>query len=381
MSRNLKLTAIASLTVLSLVAGGCGSGPDGRMPTPGPTSPDQPGTPQGPGEPIDNTPPPPTAKYAGVYSAVAPLDLTQNGVLPGVLGPALGALIELHDHPGKAILDIVAISNIPTVSDAVKNMPSFLKDILSTLLDKLIIDEVYANVPVVDQITNIISGVTEMAKTIELHNTLTVHMPAKDGTATIDQQVTDIGFKLLNNSTVVAFDANEKAMAKTAMPGSVKAHANAPVADADLALGGGKMTLPFGELLLQAAGPLLFGQFGGATDLKGALHNLVDCQSAAQSISDALGGYLSPALVNTLCTTALDVLADQVTSRIDAITFKDVQVSSGTAYLLDVSQSKPKEDYQSDRVAQGKWDWTFTVAGSSVKVPSTFSGDRIGDAQ
>ncbi len=380
MSRNLKLTAIASLTVLSLVAGGCGAGPEARtQPTPTP-SPGQPGTPEGPGEPIDN-PPAPTAKYAGIYAAVAPIDLTQNGVLPGVLGPALGALIELHDHPGKAILDIVAIANIPTVSDAVANMPAFLKDILSNLLDKLIVDEVYANVPVVEQITNIVSGITELAKTIEIHNSLTVHTPAADGTATIDQQVTDVGFTLLSQSTVVAFDANEKAMAHTSMPGTVKAHANAPVADADLTLGGGKMTLPFGELLLQAAGPLLFGQFGGATDLKGALHNLVDCQGAAQSISDALGGYLSPGLVQTLCTTALDVLADQVTSRIDAITFNDVQVSNGTAYLLDVSQSKPKEDYQSDRIAQGKWDWSFTVAGASATVPSTFSGDRIGDAQ
>src|SRR6185312_898622 len=266
MSRNLKLTAIASLTALSIVAGGCSAEPEARMQPPSaPGTP--PGTPLGPGEPIGE-PTPPTAKYAGVYSAVAPIDLTQNGVLPGVLGPALNALIELHDHPGQAILDIIAIANIPTVSDLVKNMPQLLKDILSGALDKLITDEVYANVPVVDQITNIISGITELAKTMELHNSLTVHTPKADGTATIDQQVTDIGFKLLNNSTVVAFDAKEQMMAHTAMPGSVKAHANAPVADADLTLGGGTMTLPFGELLLQAAGPLVFGQFGGATDLK-----------------------------------------------------------------------------------------------------------------
>ena len=71
------------------------------------------------------------------------------------------------------------------------------------------------------------------------------------------------------------------------------------------------MTLPFGQLLLQAAGPLLFGQFGGATDLKGALHNLVPCASAAQSISDDLGGYLSPAMINTLCTSALDAIANE----------------------------------------------------------------------
>jgi hypothetical protein len=165
------------------------------------------------------------------------------------------------------------------------------------------------------------------------------------------------------------------------MPGTVKAHANAPVADADLALGGGKMTLPFGQLLLQAAGPLVFGQFGGATDLKGALHNLVDCASAAQSISDDLGGYLSPALINTLCTSALDAIAKNVTDQIDGIVFNDVQISAGTAYLLDVSQSKPTADYQSDVVSQGKWSWSFTVSGTTVTVPSTFAGDRVGDAQ
>ncbi len=379
MSRNLTLSAIASLTALSLVAG-C-AGPEARsQPTPTPMPAPGPGTPTPPGD-VDTPAPKPTAKYAGVYANVAPLDLTQNGVLPGVLGPALGALIELHDHPGKAILDIVAIANIPTVSDAVKNMPSFLKDILSNLLDKLIKDNVYANVPVVEQITNIVSGITELAKTIDVHDTLTIHTPAADGTTKVEQQVTDIGFTLLNHSTVIAFDANEKALAHAAMTGTIKAHANAPVADADLTLAGGKMTLPFGELLLQAAGPLLFGQFGGATDLKGALHNLVDCHGAAQSISDALGGYLSPGLVESVCSSALDVLADQVTSRIDGIVLNDVQVANATAFLLDVSQSKPQVDYQSDRIDDGKWDWSFTVAGTTVKVPSTLAGERIGDAQ
>ena len=379
MIRNLKLTAIASMTVLSLVYGGCSSGPEARMQTPG--SPDAPGTP-GPVGPID-APPPATAKasYSGIYANVAPIDFTQNGVLPGVLGPALSALSELHDHPGEAILDIIAISDIPTVSDAVKNMPSLLKDILSGALDKLITDEVYANVPVVDQIASIISGITELAKTVGIHNTLTVHTPASDGTAKIDQQVTDIGFTLLNNTSVIPFDANEKMAAFTSMPGTVTPHANAPVADADLTLGGGTMTLPFGQLLLQAAGPLLFGQFGGATDLKGALENLVDCASAAQTISDDLDGYLSPALVQTLCTSALDAIAGEVTSQIDSVVLSDVQVSNGTAYLLDVSQSKPTVDNQSDRMTQGKWSWSFTVSGSTISVPSTFEGDRIGDAQ
>ena len=346
-------------------------------------SPDQPGTPEGPGETIGQPPPPPTSKYSGVYGTVAPLDFTQNGVLPGVIGPALGALIELHDHPGQAILDIIAIANIPTVSDAVAEhavVPA--SDLLSSLLDKLIIDEVYANVPVVDQITGIISGITELAKTMDVHSSLTVHTPKADGTTAIDHQVTDVGFTLLGNSTVVAFDANEKAMAHTALAGTVKAHANAPVADADLTLDGGKMTLPFGELLLQAAGPLLFGQFGGATDLERRAREPrrlrgprpVDLRRARRlPLAGAGAERCAPARSASL--------ADQVTSRIDGIVLDDVQVSGGTAYLLDVSQSKPKADYQSDRIAQGKWSWSFTVAGGTATVPSTFAGDRIGDAQ
>lgn len=380
MATNLKLTAFATLTAFALVTG-CGAGPEARMDTPAAPTPVPPGTPVGTGE---NNPPPapqPTAKYAGVYASVAPIDLTQNGVLPGVLGPALSALIELHDHPGKAIIDIIAIAGIPTVSDLVANMPQFLKDVLSGLLDKLITDQVYGNVPVVEQITNIVSGITELAKTIDVHNTLTIHTPAADGSAKVEQQVTDVGFTLLNKSQVVAFDAAEKAAAYSAMPGTVKAHANAPVADADLTLAGGKMTLPLGGLLLQAAGPLLFSQFGGATTLDGALKNLVPCHDAAQSISDALGGYLSPAVVEQVCTAALGIVAQTVTNEIDKIVLKDVQVTNASAYLLDVSQSKPQVDYQSDRIADGKWTWTFSVAGASVNVPSTLTADRVGDAQ
>lgn len=379
MRPNLKLTAFATLAAFALVTG-CGAQPEARMPG-APGTPSQPGTPDNPGEPIPQNPPAPTAKFAGVYQVVAPIDLTQDGVLPGVLGPMLGALIELHDHPGKALLDIVANANIPTVSDAVKGLPSVVRDVLSNLLDKLIVDQVYGNVPVVEQITNIISGITELAKTIDIHNTLTVHTPAADGSAKVEQQVTDVGFKLLNKQTVVAFDADEKKAAFSAMPGTITPHANAPVADADLTLAGGQMTLPFGQLMLQAAGPLIFSQFGGATDLKGALNNLVPCHDAAQAISDALDGYLSAALVEQICVAAVGAVADTVTNQIDQIQLKDVQVTDAKAFLLDVSQAKPQTDYQADRIADGKWTWSFSLAGSTIKVPSTLAGDRVGDAQ
>ena len=156
-------------------------------------------------------------------------------------------------------------------------------------------------------------------------------------------------------------------MAHTAMPGTVKAHANAPVADADLALGGGKMTLPFGELLLQAAGPLLFGQFGGATDLKGALHNLVDCPRP-RSPSRTTSAATSRRRWSTRCAPRRSTSSPtRYTSQIDAIAFKDVQISGGTA--LPARRLAVEADRRTTSrtvLRQGKWDWSFTVSGSDA---------------
>ena len=281
--------------------------------------PDQPGAPPGPGEPIDTPTPPPTANYSGVYAVVAPLDLTQNGVLPGVLGPALGALIELHDHPGKALLDIVAVANIPTVSDAVKNLPSFLRDLLSNLLDKLIIDQLYANVPVVDA---------------DHRHHLGHHRARQDDRAAqhLDRAHASRGRhddhraaghrrrlrRCSQQSTVVALDAKEKAAgaypddrhdqgARQRAGGRCRPHARRRQADAARSA----------SCCCEAAGPLLFGQFGGATRSRRArCTNLVDCHGVRPSRSPTRSAATCrPRWSQTLCSTALDMLADQVTSR------------------------------------------------------------------
>src|SRR4051812_35759221 len=70
---------------------------------------------------MDGGAPPPTGnvdshekprQFSGVFATTTPIDFTQNGVLPGVMGPTLAALIELHDHPGQAIVKLVVLANI-----------------------------------------------------------------------------------------------------------------------------------------------------------------------------------------------------------------------------------------------------------------------------
>jgi hypothetical protein len=376
--RKTTLTLIATLTAFNLAGcngeAGMGMGPSGT-----PAGPDNPAPPatNNPDSPNgnQNTPPPPVANYAGVYDLTAPLDFTQNGVLPGLLSPALGSLAELHDHPGDALINILQNSNIPVVSSTLNKIPSFLLSAFGSLLDNLIINNLYKGYPVVDQITNIIEGIAELAKKMDVHDTVTVHTPASNKMA-VEEQISGVDFTLLGNTTNVTLTTGKK----VSTTGTILPHANAPVADADLQLGTASLSLPIGDLLLQAAGPLLFSQFGGATDLKGALLNLVPCASVGQDISDGLGGVISASEATMLCQTGIGLVADMVTAKIKAITFDGVNVTAGAGVLYDASKAKPGVDYQSDRIADGKWTWSFTIGSSVTNVPSTFDGDRIGTA-
>src|SRR5690348_7228141 len=65
---------------------------------------------------------PPMATYAGVYDVKAPFDLTKDGVLPGLVGPTLEALSDLHEKPGTAIIELLIAANISGLSDALAGL-------------------------------------------------------------------------------------------------------------------------------------------------------------------------------------------------------------------------------------------------------------------
>jgi hypothetical protein len=386
MRSSFKLTTLAAFTALSLAASGCNGNLERQaqptpspQPNPGPLGIGPDGNPQP--EPTPSPTPSPVANYSGVYEVVAPLDFTQTGVLPGMVGPLLSGLSELHDHPGDALYTILEGSNIPYLSNLLSEVPDFLKAGLTAMLDKLITDNVYATYPIVDQITGIIQGISEVSKTMDVHDKITVHKPAADMTVKVDQQLTALGFTLLGTTQVEPFPSMALPQALAHMNGKLTPHTIAPVADADLTIEAGTFSMPVGTLMLDALGPLLFNQFGGATDLGGALKNLVPCASFGQTLVDNSGGLLTdPSVGTNLCQGALQVVASGVEDQIAKITLDGVVADGTTAELYDVSMKAPKVDYQSDRMAQGKWTWHFTVSGGTADVPSTFTGDRTGTA-
>jgi hypothetical protein len=378
MRSSLKLTVFATMTAFTIACSG---------------NPSAPGVPGSPSTPSDNNPPidgntdptnnpaAPTASYSGVYDVVTPLDFTQGGVLPGIAGPALGALSELHDHPGDALYTFLAGTNIPYLSDILNKVPDFLRDALTGALDGLITKNVYASYPIVDEITSVVEGIAEISKKADLHDQITIHTPAADGTAQIEHQLNAADFTLLGSKTSVHFSTGAKAKALQKVTGIITPHRIAPVADADITMQGGTFSLPMGELILGAAGPLLFSEFGGASDLSGALINLVPCDAFGQDISDAVDNVIPKSDVVTLCQGALTLVATEVETQVKQLNMDGVVLSSSSGKLYDASIKKPTPDYQSDRLAEGTGSWTFTVSGSSATVPTTLAGDRVADAK
>jgi hypothetical protein len=358
--RPFQLTACAALTCAAVLSAGCNSEKVGTTVPPSATQP----APQNPEVPPPN---PPKAKYAGVYKADAPIDLTANMAL-GEWSPVLGALSTLHDDPGKSIVDIAVANKLAGID----GVPTFLRSVLANLLTQEIA-KVYKDDPTLDDVARLLMGMTEFAKTISIHNLLTVHQPDGNLNAQIEQQITDVGFVMLDRKLDVPVPVAAKSAALFKMPGVVKPHANAPVADADVTIMGGKASLPLGSFIMEALGPLVFQPDFGASDLKSILLKAVPCDTVGQKVADGSG--IGAALVTSVCKAGVQAIADDITAQISKIT-KDVQVTNVKGVLYDVSPSHPVVDYKSDRIGDGTWTWKFGM----VDVPSTFAGDRVADA-
>jgi hypothetical protein len=173
----------------------------------------------------------------------------------------------------------------------------------------------------------------------------------------------------------VPSEAQAQAIAR--MPGTITAHANAPVADADIKFSTGSVKVPIGSLLADAVNRLILQPYWGVSDFKLLFARIIPCDAVGVNVAIGLNiAEIGAAVVADLCRAGLIALGDRVTSQLTKLSL-DAQVNNASATLYDASDSRPQVDYQSDRWAGGTWTWHI----GSADLPLTFSGDRIADAQ
>jgi hypothetical protein len=324
-------------------------------------------------EPSDDQETPSQLKYDGRYQVDTPFDLTQKGVLPDQLSPILKTFSELHDDPGKALIDIVIASDIPDVSQSLKELPSWILSILQGLLSETIKYLVYANSPAIDQLSEIAQDVTSIARSSIIKSELTIHTPDQSGVVHVVQKVTGMTFELSGKR----FEAYPSSSAtETQMSGTLKERSTS-AADASISFSGGQTALPVGDLMLASLGPLVFKPIWDQENLRQSLTALIDCEAVGDGVSDGSGiAIVGRDLVVSICKLGLTAIASAVENEFHQLTLDHIQISDANGMLYDVSPSHPMSDRQSDRLAEGVWTWSV----NSSKVPLTFVGDRVGSA-
>jgi hypothetical protein len=370
--RPLKLSVFGTLAIAStLAAGAC-------MPHAA-NGGDLPGDPGYNNNNPNNPTQPGVAKYSGVYQANAPIDFTQNGVLPGIASPALNALTMVGSNPGRALVEMAQTSGAINLSSSLRNI---LGDIITGQLDNIFPIDVQNDL-------NILAGIAKITQSTVIKNSLTIHTPRADNTMQVDIQITGASFDFVDINGYaqhidVTTPAVNAATSKSSMTmATLVPRPDAPVADADITLTGGTLSVPLGGFLAQAIGPLVLQPTFGVSDLAGALNKIMQgpCQTFGNYIYQACQGTsiledIQPSVYTGICTAAVSLAAIEMVNEINKLTVDGVRITNGRAVLYDVSQSKPSMDHQSDRIADGMWQWNF----GSIVVPSTLSGERIGNA-
>lgn len=326
-----------------------------------------------PSNPLNNG-----ATYSGVYQSNATLDFTQPGVLPGLVSPALAALADLSTDPGSALV------NFAQAAGAV-HLDSTMRGVISSVITNKLNNVLPDNVK---QALDLISDITKITQTTTLQNTITVHTPSSTGSVYVDVVVTGAAFDFVDlnlnpQHVVVKTSSAYLAQSKSTILGTLTPHPNAPVADADLTFTGGSISIPIGDFINQAMGPLLFKPMWGTTDLKSTLLYLMQspCTDLGYIVQSGVYDLTTLDIGNdvgtTICTTAVTLAANEIVSEIGKLKVNNVKITDGRATLTDVSSKKPTADHKSDLLDGGSWTWTF----GGADVPASIDdGTRIATA-
>ena len=348
--------------------------PAGSPPASPPSDPTNP-----PPKPPAPTPPDPTATYSGLYEVTSALDLTTGEVLPGVMGPVVSSLAFLKDCPGAAIIKMVDTFSPGTVPGSYNNPPpgvcptsgNFLRSLATSFVSTLVTNLVYNSYPAVSAIATIIDGLAEMFKYIDVIETIKVGTPDASMGADVEQQITKVSVMMFGNKQTVPLSAVSMAAAYAKTRGSI-APLNAPIADANFSFQAAQnLQIPVGETVYGAVGPILFAPFG-ATDLSGALKNIINCQQLTSNLSgnftvqQLLGGVL-----NAVCDAGLTAIALAAENEIKQITLKADQGDNVAGKLFDASIHRPQLDYFSDKI---EMDVAWGIGNGTVQ--SKLIGER-----
>src|SRR5687767_14479919 len=156
------------LSLALLLSTGCAAGDLGDI-----TAPQGPNHPSGGGadddvtgedpslDPIDVDEP--ETMYHGRYELVTTMDVAGSGALGTHVGGTLVLLSEFHENPAGTILGLLALYDVPIISQIYDVLPGFLEDELEGWLNDAIFERLFDGVPAVEHAVVFIDDVASIS--------------------------------------------------------------------------------------------------------------------------------------------------------------------------------------------------------------------------
>jgi hypothetical protein len=323
---------------------------------------------------------------AGRYELTSIVDLAGAGAFGDLISGTLVQLSMFHDNPAGTILELMALYDVPYYTQVWNVLPGFIKDQVESWLDDYLFDTLFEAIPALDQAVQVVDDVASVSRNVQMVTEMTLKGPFGTDKNLLrgDHHMKALGFTLWSYharidlpqqlSDVIGLDVRAQ-LSTDALPAG---------AAFKLSFSKQDFNIPYGEMIMDAIAQLVFMP-KGAADLAGYLNVLIDCQDVANWLGGrcvlglCVSDVVSTGDIKNFCTGGLNTLGFVVETAVRSLKLDLIDLDNGKCTLYDKGYADTKGDGKIDAIADGTWQTTISVSGSTKKVTAPFEGKRIAD--
>jgi hypothetical protein len=327
-------------------------------------------------------PAPAELEVAGSYELVSTYDFTVAGALPDPVATYAQTLTGLSSDPAGTLFNLLDEAGVPIASDLLAALPSPVANELKSWINDAITNQRYGNASAKSELDTLATALQTVVARPDVVSTLQVDPPGADGAIVATHALEELRYTLYGGTTEISVPIRDGAAPgplltlRTTADGRV----TAPLSneDAHIQIGDHAFGVAYGDYALAALDQALRARF--ATDLRGALGQLVDCAGMAHAVASrcVLGACVGHQdTLAAICDDGLDLVDQDIRDRVAALRIDALRLTSGQAQMWDAPAGSAALDRTVDRLSTGKWAAQVDFGMGARDVHGTFAGTRI----
>jgi hypothetical protein len=291
------------------------------------------------------------------------------GALPDIATDTLGILEGLADDPAGTLIDLAEQAGAP-----IDWVPDALRDQFADWVNDYIASRVFQGAPVTEEFARWSSDIAGMLHHFDIISTM--DLATLDDATSANHVLAAVAFDFRGARRLV--DTPDIVDQLTIARDVTCSLETAGEGEARLDVGDHAFHMPLGDFAVIGFNTGL-EQVLGIADLHAALGLLIDCPGLADQVSSRCLGPICVGHrdeIESFCQMGIDLVVEEVESRIASVEFAELHLASGVAALLDAGKEDGVLDGTFDSIDRGVWQALVNIDGVELPVEATFVGAR-----